>query len=136
VTPPPPVGVPLVLALLGLLLAGPAPRVMARQQGFRRAPRAALVVWQSVALSAVVSACAAAPLAAVAALGPTGARAGLAARGAWSAVPVLLLTAPILARLLWSGHVVGTGLRRRRREHRTMVDVLGRHDVLGGGQPG
>ena len=125
-TPPPPVGVPLVLALLGLLLAGPAPRVMARQQGFRRAPRAALVVWQSVALSAVVSACAAAPLAAVAALGPTGARAGLAARGAWSAVPVLLLTAPILARLLWSGHVVGTGLRRRRREHRTMVDVLGR----------
>jgi hypothetical protein len=89
VTPAPPVGVPLVLALLGLLLAGPAPRVMARQQAFRRAPRAALVVWQSVALSAVVSACAAAPLAALAALGPAGARVGLAAWGAGPAVPVL-----------------------------------------------
>ena len=37
-------------------------RVMARQEWFRRAPRAALVAWQSVSLSAVVCAVAAAPL--------------------------------------------------------------------------
>ena len=92
---------------------------MARREGFRRAPRAALVVWQAVALSAVVSGLAAAPLA-VAVL--TDRRAPGAT---WAAVAALALSAMVLVRLLWSGHVVGTRLRAARREHRLLVDALG-----------
>jgi Zn-dependent protease with chaperone function len=92
---------------------------MARQERFRRAPRAALIGWQAVSLAAVVSAVCAAPLAI----------AGLAGEGsgwaAWATLPALLLSGLVLGRLLWSGHVVGTRLRTARREHRLLVDALG-----------
>ncbi|KRF23403.1 hypothetical protein ASG95_01475 [Phycicoccus sp. Soil803] len=87
---------------------------MARLNGFRRAPREALLVWQAVSLAGVVAALAVAPAAALSTTLPRG---GL--------VLALLFSAAMLARLLWSGHTIGTRLRAQRREHRTLVDALG-----------
>ena len=53
----------LLLAALAVVLAGVAPRAMARLVSFRRAPRPALVAWQAVSLSAVLAALCAAPAA-------------------------------------------------------------------------
>ena len=49
------------LLILTIALAWPVPRVMARLTTFRRAPRAALVVWQSTSVAAVLAALFAAP---------------------------------------------------------------------------
>jgi Zn-dependent protease with chaperone function len=109
-----------VAALVGLavLLAWPAPRLMARRTGFRRAPRAALVVWQCVSLAAVLAALAAGPAIVPQTSSLT------AGRG-----PVLVVAATVsvgmLARLLYAGHRVGTRLRAVRRRHRELVDLLG-----------
>ena len=106
------------LVLVALVLAGAAPRVMARRTGFRRSPRPALVVWQCVSLAAVLAALAAGPAVVPATAGSGSGRAvvgGLA----------LALSAGMLLRLLWSGHRVGTRLRAVRREHRELVDLLG-----------
>jgi Zn-dependent protease with chaperone function len=92
---------------------------MARREVVRRAPRAALLGWQSVSLAALVSAVSAAPLAVhVLALGGAG-------WAPWAAVPALLFSGLVLGRLLWSGHLVGSRLRAARREHRLLVDALG-----------
>ncbi|MFC8501635.1 M56 family metallopeptidase [Pedococcus sp. NPDC057267] len=99
--------------MLAVLLAGPAPRVMAPLVRFRRAPLEALLVWQAVSLAAVVSALAVAP-AAWATGGPS-----------WWGPVATLIGVAVLARLLWSGHRVGTGIRADRRRHRQLVDVLG-----------
>ena len=53
----------LVLGLLAVLLAGPVPALMARVPLLRRTPRAAMVLWQSVALAAVLAALGAGALA-------------------------------------------------------------------------
>ncbi|WP_082590170.1 M56 family metallopeptidase [Phycicoccus sp. Soil748] len=90
---------------------------MAGLTRFRRAPFEALVVWQCVALAGVVAALAVAP-AAVASAGLPG----------WATAVALALSAAMLARLLWSGHRVGTRLRSERRRHRELVDALGTHD--------
>lgn len=118
----------LVLLLLAVALMWPLPPLLARQHAFRRAPRAALVVWQLVSLAGVLAALAAAPAAI-----PL-----LRARGEDPSEHLALLsvaacvTGLVLARLLISGHVVGTRLRHLRREHRELVDLLGdRHDALG-----
>jgi Zn-dependent protease with chaperone function len=92
---------------------------MARQARFRRAPRPALLAWQAVSLSAVVSAVCAAPLAIAVRVGEG------AGWASWAALPALLLSGLVLGRLLWSGHLVGTRLRSARREHRLLVDALG-----------
>lgn len=101
------------------MLTAVAPRVMARQEWFRRAPRAALVAWQSVSLSAVVCAVAAAPLSIATLTGETGDLAS------WASLPALVVSGLVLVRLLWAGHTVGTRLRAARREHRLLVDALG-----------
>lgn len=85
---------------------------MARFGRFRRAPGAALLVWQAVSASAVLSALAMAP----------GTWRTLPGPWAWTA---LVLGLAVLGRLLWSGHVVGTGIRADRRRHRQLVDLLG-----------
>lgn len=105
----------LLLAGLAVLLAGLAPRVMARFTVFRRCPGPALLVWQAVSLAAVAAALLVAPVA------------------WWSLTdrrPVVLslavlLSAGMLIQVLRSGHRVGTGLRERRRRHRDLVDLLG-----------
>lgn len=104
------------LIVFAVALVGAAPRLMARWRDLRRAPRPALVLWQAVSLSAVLAALVAALVIVLGGhhhLAPVWLRAVAAAFG------VL-----VLARVLWSGHVVGLGLRTSRRRHRELVDVL------------
>lgn len=114
-----------LLVVLALLLAWPAPRVMASLVGFRRVPRAALVVWQAGAVAAVLAALFAAPAAALYVV-RGGVNGGV--HGAGPGVPMLVagvVTASVAVRLLLSGHRVGTRLRAHRRRHRDLVDLLG-----------
>lgn len=107
---------PLLLGALAVLLAGPVPALLVRQTWTRRTPRAAMVLWQAVALAAVL-----------AALG-----AGLSVvtgAGRWPDVVALALTALVLGRLLLSGHLVGTDLRALRRRHREQLDLLAQADA-------
>jgi len=46
----------LAFTLVALLLVGPAPEILARAEWPARAPRAAIVLWQAVAVAAVLSA--------------------------------------------------------------------------------
>jgi bla regulator protein blaR1 len=106
------------LVLLAAVLAGPAPAVLARTTAVRRAPRAALVLWQAVALAAVLAALGAGlSLATVPALPPV------------VVVLAVVVTLTVLGRLLLSGHVVGTRVRALRRRHREMVDLLASEDA-------
>ena len=125
-----PLVAPLVLALLAALLSGPVPRALLRLPVLRRAPRAATVLWQSVALAAVVSALGAGLSLALQPAehrGPTGYAVPLA---------VSALAGLVLARLLLSGHRVGTSTRAARRRHRELVDLLADRDGAGSGYAG
>lgn len=131
----------LVLAGLAVVLAGVAPRMMARLVTFRRAPRPALVAWQAVSLSAVLAALCAAP-AAVAYLNDTthgwfacSSQNGCATtiwwmeNRRWIVVGIAgVVTVLVLGRLLLSGHRIGTRLRAARARHRELVDVLAAPD--------
>jgi Zn-dependent protease with chaperone function len=111
---------PLVLGLLAVLLAGPVPAVLGRRPATRRTPRAAMLLWQAVALAAVLSA--------------LGAGLSLVTQVAWRQEPTpvrvvvagaaLLVTGVVLGRLLLTGHVVGTRLRALRARHRDQLDLL------------
>lgn len=125
----------LVFTALALALAGPVPALLARASWPLRAPRAAVVLWQSVALAAVLSAFSAglAVAAMLFAPGPD----GLPAAGVFQridamgwplwlfAVLVLAATALIGFRLVTAVLQVAVGTRRRRARHRAMVDLLG-----------
>jgi Zn-dependent protease with chaperone function len=114
----------LPLALLAMALAWPVPRLMAGFTSFRRAPRAALVVWQSTAVAAVLAALFAAP-AAVPFIVRQQDNIG---RYVWLIALAGAVSGLVLARLLVSGHRVGRNLRVLRRRHRQLVDVLAAHD--------
>jgi Zn-dependent protease with chaperone function len=113
-----------VLAVLAVVLAGPVPAGLARLPAFRRTPVAAVIVWQAVALAAVLAA--------------VGAGLALATDRAWredpgplSAVVVLVaagVAATVVVRLLACGHLVGTRIRARRRRFRSHVDLLAHRD--------
>lgn len=121
--------VPLVLAALAVVLAGPLPALLAGRHWLRRTPRAALLLVQGGALAAVLAA--------------LGAGLAVASAHVWQrdvdlgggivAGAALLLTAVVAGRLVWSGHRVGTRLRALRRRHRAQVDVLARAERLGPG---
>lgn len=115
--------IPALLLVVTVVLAYPVPRAMAHWQRYRRAPRAALVVWQAVSAAAVLAA-----LAAPVALIPEFVEGDievprhlplLAAVGGVSGL--------IIGRLVVSGHVVGTRLRSLRRQHRELVDIIATH---------
>lgn len=113
---------PLVLGAVALLLAGPVPALAAGRTRLRRTPAAMLLLWQGMALAAVLAAVGAG-LAVVTwriwrppVTGLDLAVAGLAG----------LLTVVVAIRLAVSGHRVGTGLRRLRQRHRAQLDVLAR----------
>ncbi len=107
--------------MLALLLAGPVPAVLSRAPWLRRTPAAAVLLWQAVALAAVLAA--------------VGAGLSLVTGQAWRADPgptayvvagtALALTGLVLGRLLLTGHVVGTELRTLRRRHRDQLDLVG-----------
>ena len=115
---------PVVLGVLGVLLAGPLPRALSRWTDLRRTPAAAMLLWQSTALAAVLAA--------------LGAGLSLATDRLWQppvatgdvlvAVLAGAVTVVVAARLLLSGHRTGTTLRRMRRLHRDRVDLVARVD--------
>ena len=111
--------IPFVLAALAVLLVWVAPGLMARQKGFRRAPRSALVAWQAVAVGGILAALAAAPAALPLLVGDDDPMAHL-----WLVVPAVLVSALVVVRLLVAGHRVGTRLRRVRTDHRELVDIV------------
>lgn len=112
---------PLVLGLMALLLAGPAPELMARASRLRVTPAASVLLWQSVALAAVLAA--------------LGAGLSLVTGQDWRQQPgvalyvvagvALTLTGLVAGRLLLTGHLVGTELRALRRRHRDQLDLVG-----------
>jgi Zn-dependent protease with chaperone function len=127
----------LAFVLLALTLVGPAPALLARATWPLRAPRAAVVLWQSVAIAAVLSAFSAG-LALASRLFVPGedgrptadVRAEITALGwpVWlCSVLVLVLTLVIGTRLALAVVQVAIGTRRRRAHHRMMVDLLGEH---------
>jgi len=133
----------LAFALLALLLVGPVPTLLARSSWPMRAPRAAIVLWQSIAVAAVLSAFSAG-LAIASRLfipGPTGRPTAtitseIAVLGwpLWLAyVLVLTLTLLIGGRLVVAVLQVAIATRRRRAHHRMVVDLLGecRHGMSG-----
>ncbi|MDI9900999.1 M56 family metallopeptidase [Rhodococcus sp. IEGM 1409] len=124
----------LVFGLLALLLAGPVPALLSRSTWPYRAPRAALVLWQAVAIAAVLSAFSsglaiASQLLVLGADGrPTTApTAEIDALGLplWILyVVVFALTLLIGAKLIFSVIQVAVRTRRRRARHRVLVDLL------------
>ena len=116
----------LVVALvaLALLLAWPVPRLLARVTTVRRGPRAALVLWQSTGVAAVLAALFAAP-AAVPWLVGSAPR----LRDTWPVLALAgLLTGIVTVRLLVSADRIGRNLRSVRRRHRELVDLLATRD--------
>lgn len=114
----------LLLVLLTVLLAWPAPRLMARAGWLRRAPRAALVAWQSVTLSAIISALFAAP-----AILPLVLFDGQAvSQHLMILVVAITISGIMLVRLLLAGHGIGRRLRVSRRRHRELIDIIALRD--------
>ncbi|MFJ4655057.1 M48 family metalloprotease [Nocardia sp. NPDC088792] len=128
-----------VFAGLALLLAGPVPALLSRSKWPYRSPRAALVLWQAIALAAVLSAFGSGLAIASRLLVPgddgrptTTPSAEIDAVGLpfWLAyVAVFALTLLIGARLIWSVIRVGIHTRRRRAHHRMLVDLLDQSGV-------
>lgn len=122
----------LVFTVLALALVGPIPALLARASWPMRAPRAAVVLWQAIALAAVLSAFSAG-LALAARLFSPGPD-EFAALGApmWlGAVLVFAVTLVIGARLMVAVAAVAIGTRRRRAHHRMVVDLLGARELGG-----
>ena len=112
----------LAFIVLAIVLAGPVPALLARASWPMRAPRAAVVLWQSIAIAAVLSAFSAG-LAITARLLVPGPTPGWPLR--LTSVCVLLLTVLIGARLAVAVLRVAISTRRQRSRHRTVVDLLG-----------
>ena len=128
----------LAFTIVALLLVGPVPALLARASWPMRAPRAAIVLWQSIALAAVLSAFSAG-IAIASRLfvpGPDGRPTAtitseIDALG-WPLwllyVVVFALTLVIGARLALAVVQVAIATRRRRAHHRMLVDLLA-HDA-------
>ena len=131
----------LAFATVALLLVGPFPALLARATWPMRAPRAAVVLWQSIALAAVLSAFSAGIAIASRLFVP-----GLDGRPTatitseiqvlgWPLwllyLVVLALTLIIGARLASAVVQVAIATRRRRAHHRMVVDLVGKsHDAM------
>ncbi|WP_406275258.1 M56 family metallopeptidase [Nocardia sp. NBC_00881] len=119
---------------LALLLAGPAPRLLSRATWTYRTPRAALVLWQAIALAAVLSSFGSGLAIAAELLvpGPDGRPTTAPTREIdalglplWLAyVLVFALTLLVGGRLIYAIVRVGVHTRRRRARHRMLVDLL------------
>ncbi len=124
----------LAFALLAVVLVGPAPAVLARAKWPLRAPRAALVLWQAIAIAAVLSTFSAGIAIASRLLvpGPDG-RPTRSVIGAidqlgWSLwtlyVVAFAVTVLVGVRLVVAIIGVAVATRRRRARHRMLVDLL------------
>lgn len=115
-----------VLGVLALVLAGPAPALLARATWTHDVPRASVVLWQALALAAVLAATGAGLAVALSAW--TGSDESGGARVAYAGV--LTLTLVVLGRLAWSAVRVARDTRTRRRRHRALLDLLATADGL------
>ena len=125
----------LAFTLLAALLVGPVPALLARAKWPLRAPRAAVVLWQAVALAAVLSAFSAGIAIASRLLmpgadgRPTASIVGDVHRLGWLLtalyVAVFAVTLSVGARLAIAAVRVAVATRRRRAHHRMLVDLLG-----------
>jgi bla regulator protein blaR1 len=125
----------LAFTVLAVILVGPVPALLARATWPLRAPRAAMVLWQAIAVAAVLSAFSAgiaiaSRLFVPGADGrPTASPAAEIGRLGWPLwlldVAVFGLTLMIGARLLVAVIRVAVATRRRRAHHRMLVDLLG-----------
>lgn len=121
---------PVLLGAAAVLLAGPLPWLLARWRQLRRTPAAAMLLWQSTALAAVLAALGAGLSLATDRLGqPPVAAADVGAADVGVAALAGAVTLVVAARLLLSGHRTGTALRRIRRLHRERVDLVARAEV-------
>lgn len=126
----------LAFTVMALVLSGPVPAMLARASWPYRAPRAAIVLWQAIALAAVLSAFSAgiAIASRLFAPGPDGRPTAtitseIAVLGwpVWIAyVVVFALTLVIGARLIVAVLQVAIATRRRRAHHRMVVDLVGK----------
>ncbi|WBQ07661.1 M56 family metallopeptidase [Kribbella sp. CA-293567] len=122
---------PLLLAALALVLAGPVPAFMGRAAWPYRVPRAAIALWQSISIAAVLAAFGAGLSLSYSTAGQPGEpRFDPSSPRDLTAALVLALTAMVGIRLLWSAGRVAIGTRARRRRHRDLVDVLATPDGL------
>lgn len=130
----------LAFTILAVLLAGPAPAVLARATWPLRAPRAAMVLWQAIALAAVLSAFSAGIAIATRLLmpgpdgRPTASIIDAEGRLGWplwaTYIGVFALTVLVGARLMVAVMRVAIANRRRRAHHRMVVDLVGvGHDI-------
>ncbi len=125
----------LAFTALAVMLVGPVPELLARATWPLRAPRAAMVLWQAIAVAAVLSAFSAgiaiaSRLFVPGADGrPTASPAAEVSRLGWPLwildVAVFGLTLVIGARLFVAVVRVAVATRRRRAHHRMLVDLLG-----------
>lgn len=112
----------LAFTVLALVLVGPVPALLARAQWPMRAPRAAVVLWQAIALAAVMSAFSAGLALADRLFFP------ITTLGwpVWlCSALVLVVTLIIGVRLIVAVAQVAISTRRRRARHRMIVDLLG-----------
>jgi bla regulator protein blaR1 len=126
----------LAFTIVALLLSGPVPAMLTRASWPMRAPRAAVVLWQSIALAAVLSAFSAG-IAIASRLfvpGPDGrptatitSEIDVLGWPLWMAyVVVFAITVLIGARLTVAVLQVAIATRRRRAHHRMVVDLVGK----------
>jgi Zn-dependent protease with chaperone function len=125
----------LAFTILAVLLAGPTPALLARASWPLRAPRAAMVLWQAIALAAVLSTFSAGIAIASRLLmpGPDGRpTAGILDAEVrlgwplWTAyLAVFALTVLVGARLIVAVVRGAIATRRRRARHRMVVDLVG-----------
>src|ERR1700741_2044564 len=125
----------LAFTVLAVMLVGPVPALLSRAKWPLRAPRAAMVLWQAIAVAAVLSAFSAGVAIASRLLlpgpdgRPTATPVSAIGRIGWPLwtldVVVLALTLLIGARLAIAVIRVAITTRRRRAHHRMLVDLLG-----------
>jgi Zn-dependent protease with chaperone function len=131
----------LAFTIVALVLSGPVPAMLARASWPSRAPRAAIVLWQAIALAAVLSAFSAgiAIASRLFAPGPDGRPTATIASEidvlGWPLwivyVAVFALTLVIGIRLAVAVVQVAIATRRRRAHHRMVVDLVGKSQKWG-----
>lgn len=121
-------------AALALLLAGPAPALLARARWTWQVPRAALVLWQAIALGAVLATLGAG-LASLSLLFTEEPGFPFLERHGPVQTTLIGLTSTLVAivtvRFWVVATLVGIRTRRRRNRHRDMVDLLHRKESTG-----
>jgi len=116
----------LALGMLAVVLAAPVPVLLGRARFLTQVPRAAVVLWQAVAVAAVLAALGAGLAFAFALVTPHGRPGGLdlGAPRILAHLVVLAFTAVVAARLGWALASHAHGVRAMRRRHRELVDLL------------